>query len=108
MKRELKKLYHTVAENPRYRGVRIVTAWVFLVLGGLGLFLPFLQGILFLLIGLTLLSKDNPRLQRYRCALVSRLRRPNRHDNGQDDKDELLAADCEEGHGHVHSHETTG
>jgi uncharacterized membrane protein YbaN (DUF454 family) len=36
----------------------IVVGWTFLVLGVLGLFLPFLQGILFLLIGLIILSSE--------------------------------------------------
>ena len=34
--------------------------WVFIVLGIAGLFLPILQGILFLLIGLSLLSNQSP------------------------------------------------
>ena len=34
--------------------------WGFIVLGILGLFLPILQGILFLLIGLSLLSNSSP------------------------------------------------
>lgn len=35
----------------------IVCGWIFIVLGIAGLFLPIVQGILFLLIGLLLLSK---------------------------------------------------
>ena len=35
-----------------------VVGWTFVVLGILGLFLPVLQGILFLLIGLTILSTE--------------------------------------------------
>jgi uncharacterized membrane protein YbaN (DUF454 family) len=35
-----------------------ITGWVFIVLGIAGLFLPVLQGILFLLIGLTILSAE--------------------------------------------------
>ena len=34
--------------------------WSFILLGIIGLFLPFLQGILFLLIGLLILSKESP------------------------------------------------
>jgi uncharacterized membrane protein YbaN (DUF454 family) len=34
--------------------------WAFIALGILGLFLPILQGILFLLIGLSLLSNSSP------------------------------------------------
>jgi hypothetical protein len=36
----------------------IATGWVFVALGIAGLFLPLLQGILFLLIGLVILSKE--------------------------------------------------
>jgi uncharacterized membrane protein YbaN (DUF454 family) len=47
-----------------------VTGYAFLVLGVLGLFLPFLQGILFLLIGLIILAKHatwaHNLLQRFR------------------------------------------
>lgn len=35
-----------------------ISGWVFIVLGIAGLFLPVLQGILFLLIGLTILSAE--------------------------------------------------
>lgn len=38
----------------------IILGWTFLLLGIAGLFLPVLQGILFLLIGLYLLSKKSP------------------------------------------------
>ena len=41
------------------RIARVVAGSVFLILGVLGLFLPFLQGILFLIIGLTLLSTES-------------------------------------------------
>jgi uncharacterized membrane protein YbaN (DUF454 family) len=37
-----------------------ITGYAFLVLGVLGLFLPFLQGVLFLLIGLLILAKSAP------------------------------------------------
>ena len=37
-----------------------ITGYAFLVLGVLGLFLPFLQGVLFLLIGLLILAKNAP------------------------------------------------
>lgn len=36
----------------------IIVGWAFVVLGIIGLFLPVLQGILFLLIGLVILSKE--------------------------------------------------
>jgi len=53
------------------RVVGIIVGWAFVVLGIIGLFLPFLQGILFLLIGLVILSKE------YQWArnLISYLRR---------------------------------
>jgi uncharacterized protein len=47
-----------------------ITGYVFLVLGVLGLFLPFLQGFLFIVIGLLILGKQAPwaqnLLQRFR------------------------------------------
>jgi uncharacterized membrane protein YbaN (DUF454 family) len=47
-----------------------IVGYAFLVLGVLGLFLPFLQGILFILIGLLILAKHAPwahsLLQRFR------------------------------------------
>lgn len=44
-----------------WRVARIGLGLAFLVLGGIGLFLPFLQGILFIIIGLTFLSRDSCR-----------------------------------------------
>ena len=35
-----------------------MTGWAFIALGVAGLFLPFLQGVLFLLVGLTILSTE--------------------------------------------------
>lgn len=52
------------------RWVRQIFGWAFMVLGVLGLFLPILQGVLFLAIGLTILSKDSPWAQR----LIARAR----------------------------------
>jgi uncharacterized membrane protein YbaN (DUF454 family) len=47
-----------------------ITGYVFLVLGVLGLFLPFLQGVLFIIIGLLILAKHatwaHNLLQRFR------------------------------------------
>jgi uncharacterized membrane protein YbaN (DUF454 family) len=40
------------------RWLAIVTGWAFVALGVAGLFLPFLQGVLFLLIGITILSTE--------------------------------------------------
>lgn len=53
------------------RRLYLVTGWLFMVLGVLGLFLPVLQGILFLMIGLALLAKAQPRFR----LLKQRLRR---------------------------------
>lgn len=36
----------------------LITGWAFIALGVAGLFLPFLQGVLFLLIGVTILSAE--------------------------------------------------
>lgn len=43
---------------------KILGGGAFLVLGVIGLFLPFLQGILFLIIGLTLLSTESEHARR--------------------------------------------
>jgi uncharacterized protein len=43
---------------------RHVLGWLFIVLGILGLFLPILQGILFLCIGVLLLADDIPLFKR--------------------------------------------
>ena len=44
------------------RGVKkalaLVAGWAFIVLGVIGLFLPIMQGVLFLMIGLTILSSE--------------------------------------------------
>jgi hypothetical protein len=57
--------------NSRMKTIWInILGWTFLVLGILGFFLPFLQGILFTLIGLYLLSKTSPWAKR----LLDRLR----------------------------------
>ena len=42
------------------RWIRLGLGWLFIVLGILGLFLPILQGILFLAIGLVLLAGESP------------------------------------------------
>jgi uncharacterized membrane protein YbaN (DUF454 family) len=44
-----------------WRIARITAGIALLVLGVIGLFLPFLQGILFLIMGLTLLSAESER-----------------------------------------------
>ena len=45
--------------SPRFKRVAlIIVGWLFIALGIVGLFLPVLQGILFLLIGLVILSTE--------------------------------------------------
>ena len=60
----------------RKRNVRQIVilafGWAFMVLGVLGLFLPILQGILFLLIGLFLLSKESAQARWFRQWLRRR------------------------------------
>jgi uncharacterized membrane protein YbaN (DUF454 family) len=42
----------------------LIIGWLFIVLGMVGLFLPFLQGILFILIGLAILSSRSETIKR--------------------------------------------
>ena len=64
------------------RYVILTLGWIFIFLGILGLFLPILQGILFLCIGFLLLSSESPRMRllmmrlgrrypRFRAALTA-------------------------------------
>jgi uncharacterized membrane protein YbaN (DUF454 family) len=53
------------------RGLVIVTGWAFVLLGIAGLFLPILQGVLFLAFGLSLLATE----YRWARQMVERLRR---------------------------------
>ena len=43
----------------------VIIGWVFIGLGILGLFLPILQGIVFILIGLSILSSRSPWVRRF-------------------------------------------
>jgi uncharacterized membrane protein YbaN (DUF454 family) len=45
--------------------VILAAGWFFVVLGVLGLFLPILQGVLFLAIGFYLLSQESPWARRF-------------------------------------------
>lgn len=56
------------------RAFILAVGWMFIVLGIAGLFLPILQGILFLLIGLVLLSYESRSVRRFLAYL--RLRYP--------------------------------
>ena len=50
----------------------LIAGWVFVFLGILGLFLPILQGILFLFIGVALLSLASPRVRLLRMRVGQR------------------------------------
>ncbi len=52
--------------------IRLILGGVFLILGILGLFLPFLQGLLFLFIGISLLARDIPFFNRILQTLKKR------------------------------------
>ncbi len=49
------------ALRQRYRTLILAAGWMFVILGVLGLFLPILQGVLFLMVGFYLLSLVSPR-----------------------------------------------
>lgn len=57
--------------GPLRRIVVLATGWSFILLGVVGLFLPILQGVLFLLVGLWILSTESAAA----AGLLSRLRR---------------------------------
>jgi len=50
----------------------LIIGWLFIVMGVFGLFLPFLQGILFIIIGLTILSSRSQLVKRYLKYLEDR------------------------------------
>jgi uncharacterized membrane protein YbaN (DUF454 family) len=50
----------------------LIIGWFFIGLGVLGLFLPFLQGILFILIGLAILSSRSKLIRRFLKHLEER------------------------------------
>jgi uncharacterized membrane protein YbaN (DUF454 family) len=50
----------------------LIIGWFFIVLGILGLFLPILQGILFIMIGLAILSSRSETIKRYLRYLEER------------------------------------
>jgi len=50
----------------------LIIGWVFVVLGILGLFLPILQGILFIMIGLAILSSRSELVRRFLKHLEER------------------------------------
>jgi uncharacterized membrane protein YbaN (DUF454 family) len=50
--------------HPVWRAIKIAVGLGFLVLGFIGLFLPILQGVLFMLLGLAILGTESPRVRR--------------------------------------------
>ncbi len=50
----------------------LILGWAFILLGIIGLFLPILQGILFIMIGLAILSSRSPTIQRFLGYLENR------------------------------------
>ncbi|MBN2282696.1 MAG: hypothetical protein JXO48_02290 [Deltaproteobacteria bacterium] len=54
------------------RIIRLITGSFFVVLGIIGLFLPFLQGLAFIVIGLLLLAPDSRLIQRLKDELIRR------------------------------------
>lgn len=75
------------------RRLYLVAGWTFFVLGILGLFLPILQGVLFLLIALIFLAKAQPRFR----LLKQRFRKRYPKYAGLLDKAEARAADLARG-----------
>ena len=71
-----------------WRAVKITAGVLLLVLGVVGLFLPFLQGILFLIMGLSLLSSESERAKAWLHYLERRVgwqRSPNPPPHGRID-----------------------
>jgi uncharacterized membrane protein YbaN (DUF454 family) len=60
------------SKHPLWRGVKITLGLILLPLGVVGLFLPFLQGVLFLLVAVALLSSEIPYVARLRDRARSR------------------------------------
>jgi uncharacterized membrane protein YbaN (DUF454 family) len=56
----------------------LIIGWFFIILGIIGLFLPFLQGILFILIGLAILSSRSEIIKRFLKHLEERY--PHHHE----------------------------
>jgi hypothetical protein len=64
------------SKHPLWRGVKITLGLILLPLGVVGLFLPFLQGVLFLLIAVALLSSEIPYVARLRDRVRERFPGP--------------------------------
>ena len=53
-------------EKKRFKDwLLMALGWLLVILGVLGLFLPFLQGVLFITLGAALLSRVSPRMKRW-------------------------------------------
>jgi uncharacterized protein len=63
---------HPPRRSPWKRWAIIGLGWFFVVLGVLGLFLPILQGVLFLAVGFALLARELEWVRRYRERLYAR------------------------------------
>jgi hypothetical protein len=64
----------------RFRYLALTIAgWTFMVLGVLGLFLPILQGVLFLAVGMVLLSLVSPRIRALRIRIGKRYPQVRKH-----------------------------
>ena len=60
-------------QRPRWqRWLTLAAGWLFILLGLAGLFLPFLQGILFLVIGVLLLARESMWVKRRMVRLRRR------------------------------------
>jgi len=59
-------------KHPVWRGIKITLGALLVPLGIVGLFLPFLQGVLFLLVGVALLSSEIPFVARLRDRVRKR------------------------------------
>jgi len=67
----------------------LIIGWSFIVLGILGLFLPFLQGVLFILIGLAILSSRSEIIKRFLRHLEERY--PQHHERVEIWKAKILS-----------------
>jgi uncharacterized membrane protein YbaN (DUF454 family) len=65
----------------------LIIGWSFIVLGILGLFLPFLQGVLFIVIGLAILSSRSQIIRRFLKYLEERY--PHLHERVENWKEKV-------------------
>jgi hypothetical protein len=72
----LRRWLRDLRRHPERRMARLIIGWLLVALGILGLFLPFLQGILFIAMGLGLLAPEYPIIGRAYRRLRSRRKAP--------------------------------